>query len=74
MKKDEIRLYEKRYNFETKQKLVKKSWRDTSETSFLIVLKIQVCMFWTDCEITRQRACFPCRAGPSSSRISIIWS
>ena len=49
-----IWLYEKRYNFETKQTFRFKNWYEKFKIGLRIVLKFQVGTFWTDGGITRK--------------------
>ena len=71
------RFYGKRYKFETNEDFKFKIWYNTFQTVFHVVLGLQVCIFWTEREITRQKALPPYRVGPgraSTSRIMVIWS
>ena len=43
-----IRLYDKRYKFETKQSIWFKIWYDNFKTGILILLKFQIRPFQTD--------------------------
>ena len=71
-KMTKIRLSDIRYDFETKQNIWFEVWYDNLKTGIQTMFKFQVCISWTDWEITRQRAWRQGRAG--SSWISFIWS
>ena len=70
-----IQLQEKRYIFETKKNDAKVYTTVLKPVSTL--LNFQFCIFWTDWDITRQRALRSGRVAPGragSTRTSIIWS
>ena len=56
-----IRFYKKRYKIETKRSFRLKTWCDDVKIGIQIVLKLQIRTFWTDWEITRQKALRPGR-------------
>ena len=56
-------FYEELYNFETNEDFSLNNWHDIFETFIYILLNFQAFIFWTDREVTRQRALRPDRVG-----------